>query len=161
MLNSTDFRFRTAQKKDIKLVIKFIKELAEYENMLDQVKLDESELSRWLFEENAAEVIFAMKNNLEIGFALYFYNFSTFTGSPGLYIEDLYLYPEYRGNGYGKLMLKKLAQIAISKRLSRLEWACLDWNKPSIDFYLSIGANQLNDRRSYRLDDDALTKFIE
>lgn len=153
-------KFRYAKKEDLSIIVKLIKDLAEYEDMIEHVIFDEEELSNWLFEENMAKVIFIMKDDVEAGFALFFYNFSTFKGKPGLYIEDLFIIPEYRGKGYGIALIKELGRIAIDKKLSRLEWACLDWNKSSIDFYLAIGADRLDDRRTYRLDDDQLINLI-
>lgn len=131
--------FRFAEEKDVSLILYFIKELAKYEEMLDEVVATEDLLREWIFEKKKAEVIFALKDGAEIGFALFFHNFSTFLGRSGIYLEDLYVKPEFRGKGYGKALLKKLAQIAVERGCGRLEWWCLDWNKPSIDFYLSLG----------------------
>ena len=137
--------FRYAERKDTPLILKFIKELADYEKMLDEVVADEATLEEWIFDKNKAEVIFAWLDGKEIGFALFFHNFSTFLGRAGLYLEDLYVSPEYRGKGYGRAILKKLASIAVERKCGRLEWWCLDWNKPSIDFYLSLGAEPMSD----------------
>jgi GNAT superfamily N-acetyltransferase len=151
-----DLIFRYAQESDTALILKFIKELAEYENMLDEVIADENVLKEWLFEKKKAEVIFAITDGAEVGFVLFFHNFSTFLGRAGIYIEDLYIKPEYRGHGYGKAIMKKLAQIAYERGCGRLEWWCLDWNKPSIDFYLSLGAVAMNDWTVYRIAGDKL-----
>jgi len=148
--------FRYAEESDITLILQFIKELAEYENMLDEVIATEEVLKEWLFDKKRAEVIFAEADGTEVGFALFFYNFSTFLGRAGIYLEDLYVKPEYRGYGYGKSILKKLAQIAVERGCGRLEWWCLDWNKPSIDFYLSLGADQMSDWTVYRITGDTL-----
>lgn len=148
--------FRYASKEDIPLVLHFIKSIAEYEKMLDQVVNNEELIEEYLFEKKVAEVFFAMVNDKEIGFALYFHNYSTFVGRAGLYLEDLFIYPEYRGKGYGKAMLKRLAQIALERNCGRLEWTCLNWNKPSIDFYLSLGAVPMSDWTVYRLSGDTL-----
>jgi len=151
-----DLTFRYAKESDIALILQFIKELAEYEKMLPEVIATEDILKEWIFDKNKAEVIFAEIDGIEIGFALFFYNFSTFLGRSGLYLEDLYIKPNYRGYGYGKLTLKKLAQIAIERGCGRLEWWCLDWNKPSIDFYLSLDAEPMKDWTVYRLAGDTL-----
>lgn len=151
--------FRYAQAEDTGLIFSFIKELAAYENLLDKVVATEGILREWLFVERKAEVIFAMQDNKEIGFALYFHNFSTFLGRAGLYIEDLYIQPEYRGCGYGKDILAKLAQIAVEKGCGRLEWWCLDWNEPSIKFYLSLGAKPMSEWTVYRIDGETLQQL--
>lgn len=147
----TQVNFRFAKRQDVPLILKFIRELAEYEKMLDEVVADEAMLEEWLFDKEKAEVIFACLDDKEIGFALFFHNFSTFLGRAGLYLEDLYILPEYRGNGYGKALLKKLAAIAVERQCGRLEWCCLDWNQPSIDFYLSLGAKPMSDWTTYRI----------
>lgn len=147
----TQVNFRFAKRQDVPLILKFICELAEYEKMLDEVVADEAMLEEWLFDKEKAEVIFACLDDKEIGFALFFHNFSTFLGRAGLYLEDLYVLPEYRGNGYGKALLKKLAAIAVERQCGRLEWCCLDWNQPSIDFYLSLGAKPMSDWTTYRI----------
>ena len=116
-------------------------------------------LEEWLFDKQKAEVIFAMLGEREIGFALFFHNFSTFLGRAGIYLEDLYVMPEYRGRGYGKDILKKLAAIAVERGCGRLEWWCLDWNQPSIDFYLSLGAEPMSDWTVYRIAGDTLEKL--
>lgn len=154
-----DFRF--AERKDVPLILYFIKELAEYEKMLDEVVATEQLLEQWLFDKNKAEVIFSMEDGKETGFALFFHNFSTFLGRSGIYLEDLYVKPEYRHKGYGKGLLKKLAEIAVERGCGRLEWWCLDWNRPSIDFYLSMGAQPKEDWTVYRIAGDTLTKLAE
>lgn len=148
--------FRYAEESDTPLILQFIKELAEYENMLDEVIATEEVLQEWLFGKKKGEVIFAVLDGTEVGFALFFHNFSTFLGKAGIYLEDLYVKSEYRGYGYGKSLLKRLAQIALERGCGRLEWWCLDWNKPSIDFYLSLGADQMSDWTVYRLAGDTL-----
>ena len=153
--------FRNAERKDIPLILQFIKELAEYEKMLDEVVADETTLETWIFDKQKAEVFFALENGKEVGFALFFHNFSTFLGRSGIYLEDLYVKPEYRGKGYGKAILKKLASIAVERGCGRLEWVCLDWNKPSIDFYLSIGAKPMSDWTIYRVTGETLTHLAE
>lgn len=143
--------FRYAKREDTPLILDFIKELADYEKLLDQVVADEPTLEHWLFDEKKAEVIFVLEGNDEVGFALFFHNFSTFLGRAGLYLEDLYVKPEYRGKGYGKSLIEKLASIAVERGCGRFEWWCLDWNKPSIDFYLSLGAEPMKDWTVYRI----------
>ena len=156
-----DLNFRFAEEKDAGLILQFIIGLAEYENMLDDVVATEDLLKTWIFEKKKAEVIFALEDGVEVGFALFFHNFSTFLSRAGIHLEDLFVMPEYRGKGYGKGLLKKLAQIAVERDCGRLEWACLDWNKPSIDFYLSMGAKPLDDWTIYRLTGDELRSAAE
>lgn len=151
--------FRFAQKEDVSLVLDFIKELAEYENMLDEVFATEELLCEWIFDKKIVEVIFALENDKEVGFALFFHNFSTFLGRGGIYLEDLYVKEEYRGKGYGKGLIRKLAQIAVERNCGRVEWWCLDWNQPSINFYLSIGAEPMDDWTAYRISGDALKEL--
>lgn len=153
--------FRYAERKDTPLILQFIKDLADYEKMLDEVVADEATLEEWIFDKQKAEVIFAMENSKEIGFALFFHNFSTFLGRAGIYLEDLYVQPEYRGKGYGKAILKKLASIAVERKCGRLEWWCLDWNKPSIDFYMSLGAEPMSDWTVYRISGDTLLELAK
>ena len=153
------FRFATIQ--DCPLILDFIKELADYEKMLDEVIATEELLEEWIFVQKKAEVIFAEIDGLEVGFALFFHNFSTFLGRAGIYLEDLFIKPEYRGLGYGKALLRQLAKIAMERGCGRLEWWCLDWNKPSIDFYQSVGAAPMDDWTVYRLAGDALSDFAD
>ena len=153
--------FRWANEDDRGLILFFIKELAVYENMLNDVVATEELLREWIFEKKKAEVIFACEGGKEIGFALFFHNFSTFLGRSGLYLEDLFVLPEYRRKGYGKAILKRLAQIAVDRGCGRFEWSCLDWNRPSIDFYLSLGAKPMTDWTVYRIDGDTLQKLAE
>lgn len=153
--------FRYAQRKDTHLILQFIKELADYEKMLHEVVADEVTLEEWIFDKQKAEVLFAVVDGQEIGFALFFHNFSTFLGRAGIYLEDLFVKPEYRGNGYGKAILKKLASIAVERKCGRLEWWCLDWNQPSIDFYRSLEAEPMSDWTVYRITGDTLTNLAE
>ena len=153
--------FRNAQRNDVGLILQFIRELADYEKMLYEVVADEATLEEWIFDKQKAEVIFALEGEKEVGFALYFHNFSTFLGRAGIYLEDLYVKPEYRGKGYGKAILKKLASIAVERGCGRLEWWCLDWNKPSIDFYRSLGAEPMDDWTVYRIAGETLTNLAE
>lgn len=153
--------YRYANESDTSLILYFIRELASYEKMLDQVVADENVLKEWLFVKKKAEVIFALDNGNEVGFALFFHNFSTFLGRAGIYLEDLYVMPEFRGQGYGKGLLKALAEIAVERGCGRLEWWCLDWNKSSIDFYLSLGAEPMSDWTVYRIAGATLHKLAE
>ena len=151
--------FRTAEEKDAALLLTFIRALAEYEHMLDDVVATEEILNEWLFNKCVAEAFFAIEGETEVGFALYFHNFSTFLGRGGIYLEDLFVLPEHRGKGYGKAILTHLARITRARGCGRLEWACLDWNKPSIDFYLSLGAKPMDEWTVYRVSGDALTQL--
>lgn len=153
--------FRYAKEDDASLILYFVKELASYEKMSDEVVADETLIKEWIFEKQKAEVIFAMEDGVEVGFALFFHNFSTFLGRAGIYLEDLYVLPAYRGKGYGKACLKKLAQIAIERKCGRLEWWCLDWNQPSIDFYLSLGAKPMQEWTTYRITGDTLVDLAK
>lgn len=153
--------FRNAEREDTALVLFFIRELAAYEKMLSEVVADEESLEQWIFDRQKAEVIFALEDGKEVGFALFFHNFSTFLGRAGLYLEDLYVLPEHRGKGYGKALLKKLASIAVERGCGRLEWWCLDWNRPSIDFYMSVGAQPMSDWTVYRLSGDTLADMAK
>ena len=146
-----EMTFRYAEEKDCGLILQFIRQLAEYEKLLDQVIADEALLIEQLFEKQQAEVIFALEDGKEVGFALFFHNFSTFLGRSGLYLEDLFVLPEHRGKGYGKALLAKLAQIALERGYGRMEWSCLDWNQPSIDFYQSLNACPMDEWTVYRL----------
>lgn len=147
-MNKTEIRFAT--EKDEGLILDFIKGIAEYEKMSDQVVADEKLLHEWIFEKKLAEVIFAMEDGKEVGFALFFHNFSTFLGRAGMYLEDIFVKKEFRGRGHGKALIKEVARIAVERGCKRLEWVCLDWNKPSIDFYLSLGAKPMDEWTIYR-----------
>ena len=153
--------FRYAKRGDTALILSFIRKLAEYEKMQDEVVADEKTLEEWLFDRQRAEVIFVLEQGREVGFALFFHNFSTFLGRAGIYLEDLYVLQEHRGKGYGKALLKKLASIAVERGCGRLEWCCLDWNRPSIDFYLSLVAKPLSDWTIYRVTGDTLLNLAE
>lgn len=158
MIN-TEFRYAT--DKDTSLILDFIRGLAEYEKMSDDVIADEALLREWIFEKKKAEVIFALEDGREVGFALFFHNFSTFLGRAGIYLEDLFVMPEYRGRGHGKALLRELARIALERGCGRLEWSCLDWNTPSIDFYLSLGAQQMNEWTAYRVSGNSLAALAD
>lgn len=151
-----DFSIRFAAREDIPTILEFIRALAAYEKMEDQVIADGTLLETWIFEKRKAEVLLAFEGGTPVGFALFFHNFSTWLGRAGIYLEDLFVLPEYRGRGYGKLLLKRLARIAVQRGCGRLEWACLDWNEPSIAFYKSVGATALDEWTTYRVTGDAL-----
>lgn len=153
--------FRFAERKDCEKILFFIKELAVYEHMENDVVATAELLEEWIFDKEKAEVIFALDGEKEVGFALFFHNFSTFLGRAGIYLEDLFVLPEYRGRGFGKGLLKELAKITVERSCGRLEWCCLDWNKPSIDFYLSLDAVAMNDWTTYRLTGDSLKKMAK
>ena len=151
--------FRFAEAADCALILSFIRGLAEYEKMSDQVVATEELLREWIFDKQKAEVLFACDEGREVGFALFFHNFSTFLGRAGIYLEDLFVLPEYRGKGYGKGLLRRLAQIALERGCGRLEWWCLDWNQPSIDFYRSLGAEPMEEWTTYRLTGETLREI--
>lgn len=156
-----EYVFRSACPEDLGLILYFIKALAEYEKMSDQVVATEDTLREWIFEKQKAEVLFVMEDGKEAGFALFFHNFSTFTGRGGIYLEDIFVLPEKRGKGYGKALLKKLASIAVERGCGRFEWVCLDWNTPSLDFYKAMGARRKDGWILHRLEGEALKKLAE
>ncbi|MBQ6490345.1 MAG: GNAT family N-acetyltransferase [Solobacterium sp.] len=155
----TELTFRFAVKEDVSTILYFIRQLAEYERMSNEVVATGELLAEWIFEKQKAEVLFAVAGGKEIGFALFFHNFSTFLGRAGIYLEDLFVLPEYRGKGYGKAILSELAKITVERGCGRLEWCCLDWNQPSIDFYLSLNAVPLSDWTIYRLTGNSLLEM--
>jgi len=151
--------FRFAQREDVSLVLRFIRDLARYEELEHQLVATEELLEQWLFEKKSAEVIFAMLDDQEIGFALFFPNFSTFLGRAGMFLEDLYVLPEHRGRGIGKSIFCELARISVERGYGRLEWHCLEWNTPSIEFYLALGARPKNEWIEYYLPMDVLIRL--
>lgn len=160
-MSDKKFDIRFASVEDCALILKFIKELARYEKLEHEVTATEEILKEWIFEKKKCEVLIASENSIEIGYALFFHNFSTFLGKAGVYLEDLYINPDYRGLGYGKKLLKEVAKIAVERGCERLDWQCLDWNKSSIDFYLSLNAIEMSDWNSYRLSHEVLKRFAE
>ena len=151
---------RTARPADVPTILQLIGALADYERLAHEVAATETDLRRHLFSERpAAEVLLAESDGQSAGFALYFQTYSTFTGQPGLYLEDLFVRPEHRGNGIGKALLRQLASIAVERGYARMEWAVLDWNQPAIDFYDSLGARPLDDWITYRLTGDPLQRL--
>ena len=155
------FTIRPAQPEETGLVLEFIKKLAAYEKCSDEVVADEATLYQSLFVEKSAEVVFAEEDDVVIGFALFFHNFSTFVGRKGLYLEDLFIIPEKRGLGYGKAILKYLADIAVERNCGRMEWICLDWNTPSLAFYRSIGAFPLDEWTVQRMTEERVKAFAK
>lgn len=154
-----DMTFRFAERKDARRILFFVQELARYEKMEDEVTATAALLEEWIFDKGCAEVLFAVADGQEVGFALFFHNFSTFVGKAGLYLEDLYVLPEYRGRGYGKGLLRQLAAIAVQRGCGRMEWSCLDWNQPSIDFYRRLGAVPMTGWTIYRAAGETLTRL--
>ena len=150
---------RPATPQDAALILRFIRELAEFEREPDAVKATEEGLAHALFEERSAEAVIAEQEGKPMGFALFFHNFSTWTGRKGLYLEDLYVTPEARGSGVGTALLRHLAGIALDRDCGRFEWAVLDWNTPAIDFYTAMGAESLDEWRIRRVTGDALAKL--
>lgn len=155
------FKLRFAQPSDASLILELIKELAEYEKMLDEVMAREDDLREFLFEKKTAEVIIGEYQNEPVCFALFFHNFSTFLGRPGIYLEDLYVKPQMRGKGIGKIVLSFLARLALERRCGRLEWCCLDWNEPAINFYKHIGATPMDSWTTYRISDQHLNALAK
>lgn len=151
---------RKAEREDVPLILEFIKGIARYEKMENDVEATVELLEEELFDKQRAEVIFALDNGKEVGFALFFHNFSTFVGRGGLYLEDLYVYPEYRGKGHGKALFMELVRIANERGCGRMEWVCLDWNTPSIGFYRALGATSLDEWTTYRLDKEGLARLM-
>jgi GNAT superfamily N-acetyltransferase len=151
-----DFTIRFATEKDVPLILDFIIGLAEYEQLTHEVRATEENLRETLFENKYAEVVIGEYKNVPVSFALFFHNYSTFLGKPGIYLEDLYVKPEERGKGFGKIMLSFLAKLAIDRKCGRLEWSCLDWNEPSIQFYKKMGAVPMDEWTVYRVHDQSL-----
>jgi len=159
--NGLDLTFRQAERKDCALLLDFIRGIAKYERLEHEVVATAEILEEWLFDKHAAEVIFAVVNGKEVGFTLFFTNFSTFLGRGGMYLEDIFVQPEYRSRGIGKAIFRELARICVSRGYGRLDWSCLDWNTPSIDFYLSMGAKPLDGWTIYRLQGDSIANIAE
>lgn len=153
--------FRSVERQDVPLILRYIRELARYEKLEGEVVATEEILEEWLFDKEKAEVIFAVVEGKEVGFALFFHNFSTFLGRAGIYLEDLYVEPAHRGQGIGTALFRELARIAVARGCGRLEWWCLDWNTPSIEFYRSLGAEAMDDWTVYRISGETLGKLAE
>ncbi len=154
-----DFKLRFAQVNDVPLILEFIKELADYENMLNEVTATEEDLIESLFERKMAEVIIGEYKQKPVAFALFFHNFSTFLGKPGIYLEDLYVKAEMRGKGIGQIILSYLGRLAVERNCGRLEWWCLDWNVSSIEFYKRMGAVPMDEWTVHRVSGDRLEKL--
>ena len=151
---------RSATREDLPLIMQLIRDLAEYEKLLDQVRFDEETLAGHLFGPRPmAEVIVGEVDGQPQGFALFFHNFSTFEGRPGIYLEDLYVRQKYRGHGYGEALLRQLARLALERKCGRLEWSVLDWNHRAIDFYKSLGAVPMDEWTLYRVTGPALERL--
>ncbi len=153
---ASDFLIRKATEEDSALILFFIRSLAEYEKMLSEVTASKEDIRRSLFEEKGAEVLIAQWQDKPVGFALFFENYSTFLGKKGIHLEDLFVLPDMRGKGFGKALLQAVAKETVSRGGGRLEWACLNWNAPSIAFYRSMGATPLSDWTTFRLTGESL-----
>ena len=155
------FIIRKAEAKDIATIFDLIKKLAVYEKLENDVITSEKELCENIFNKNFAKVLIAEEDEKPVGFALYFYNFSTFVGKPGIYLEDLFVEPEFRGKGYGKALLIELAKIAQAENCGRFEWSVLDWNTPSIEFYKSLGAKPMDEWTVFRLNKEGIENLAK
>lgn len=158
----SDIKITLAEEKDVPLILGFVKELAVYEKLLHEVVATEDQIHMALFGEKAhTKCLLAYSGEQAVGFALFFYNYSTFIGKPGIYLEDLFVKPDHRGQGFGKALLIKLAQIALEEDCGRLEWSVLNWNQPSIDFYKSIGAKFMDEWTVCRVTGENIQKLAE
>lgn len=158
--NIPGFVIRQATEADVPLILQFIRGLAEYERLAHECVADEATLKNSLFgERKVAEVVIGSDNDRPVCFALFFHNFSTFLGRPGIYLEDLFVNPDQRGKGFGKAMLAYLAKLAVERECGRLEWSVLDWNEPAIKFYKSLGATPMDEWTIFRVTGDALTQL--
>ena len=154
-----DFSIRPAVPADVPAILSLIQGLADYERLRDDCVATEDMLEKWIFQERKAEVVMGVADGKAVGFALFFTSFSTFLAKPGIYLEDLFVIPEARGHGFGKKLLAHLAGLVVERGYGRLEWACLDWNEPSIQFYLSLDAKPLDEWTTYRLTGEALHRL--
>lgn len=159
--NIRNFKVRETSEEDIPLILSLIKEIAEYEKMSDEVIATEETLRNSIFENNRAEVVILELDEKPVGYALYFYNFSTFIGRSGLYLEDIFIKKEFRGNGFGKEVFKFLGKKAREEGCKRMEWTCLNWNEPSIRFYKSLGAVPMDEWTVYRLKEKEILNLSE
>ncbi|MBR1457582.1 MAG: GNAT family N-acetyltransferase [Oscillospiraceae bacterium] len=157
----SELTIRFAAPEDVGTILGFVRQLADYERLSGEVVATEELLREWIFEKGRAEVLLAEAGGEAVGFALFFHNFSTFLGRAGIYLEDLFIRPDRRGCGYGRALLQRLAQLAVARGCGRLEWSCLDWNRPSIDFYLSLGAQPMEGWTVYRMTGETLRRFGE
>jgi len=154
-----NFEIKFAREQDTNIILEFIKDLARYENLENEVTATEEMLKEQLFESKYAEVVLAWLDNEAIGFALFFHNFSTFLGKSGIYLEDLFVKEAYRGKGYGKNILQFLAKLTLERNCGRLEWWVLNWNKNAIEFYESLGAEAMDEWTVFRITGDKLKKL--
>lgn len=154
-------KIKEITQTDIPILLELIKELAHYEKLLDQVSADEDQLTQWIIHEKKASALLLEYNQTVVGFVLYFYNFSTFLGKPGIYLEDIYIKEDYRNKGFGKQVFKYLANECIQKGYGRLEWSVLNWNEPSIQFYLKLGSQPMQEWTTYRLTEKELILLSE
>ena len=152
---------RNAKEEDVSILLDLIREIAEYEKMSDQVIATEETLMESIFKNNRANALILEVDNKKIGYCIYFYNFSTFIGRSGIYIEDIFIKKEYRGNGFGREIFKFLAKKAKEEGCKRIEWSCLNWNEPSIKFYKSLGAVPMDEWTVYRLTEKEIIKLSE
>lgn len=160
--NNPDIILRFATVNDVSIILNFIKELALYEKLSHEVIADEDLLTRTLFgDRKIAEVIIAEYKNAPAGFALFFHNFSTFIGKPGIYLEDLFVKPELRGKGIGKLLLTYLGVLAEERNCGRIEWAVLNWNEPAINFYKKLGARAMEEWKVFRVAGETISELAE
>jgi len=160
-LSAENLSFRFARPDECDVIFDLVRQLADYEQLLDEVVATPELFYEWVFEKKKAEVLFAEADGDIVGMALFFHNFSTFLGRAGLYLEDLFVKPQYRGRGYGTAILKKLAAIAVERGCGRLEWWCLDWNEPSKKFYTDLGAVPMDEWTTYRITGDTLTEMAK
>ncbi|MGF0033424.1 N-acetyltransferase family protein [Bariatricus sp. SGI.154] len=160
-MKETELTFRYAVKEDVPLILDFIHKLASYEKVPDAVAATKELLEEWIFDKQRAEVLFAMADGKEVGFSFFYQTFPAYLGHGGIYIDDLYIDPIYRGKGYGKVLLQQMAKIALERGCQRLEWCYLNWNQSSINFYLSMGATPLDECTSYRVTGDALVNMLK
>ena len=161
-MNNGDFQIRRATERDVPVILAFIRQLAEYERLSHQAVMTEETLRESLFGPRpAAEVLLGYCAEQPVAFAVFFHNFSTFLGRPGLYLEDLFVIPEMRGKGFGRAMLAELARIARERHCGRFEWAVLDWNEPAIKFYKALGAVPLDEWTIFRFTGEALSRLAE
>ncbi len=155
------FTIRKTSSSDAEIIFNLIKGIAEYEKMLNEVVNTPEMIKEWIFEKNTAETYIGEENGIPVGFILFFQNYSTFVGRAGIYIEDLFVVKEKRGKGYGKLLLAFAAHTAKERNCGRMEWTCLNWNKPSLDFYKSIGAEKMTEWTTHRLSGTTLDNFAK